>query len=343
MGKSRDIEVDVLRSIGILLIILAHIKAPITPTVLRCFDVPLMVFVSGLCYSGKTLSGIQKFYSKRVLRLIVPTWLFLIFLFSFEFAIYRHLDADVVIKSFLLYQNGSIGYVWIIKVFLLIMLVTPFLIQIVNRSSKIAVYVILIGLIIAEEYVAKGLNTLQRENGGIILELVVETIPYLLGYSVFFILGLLTKSLRDAGESRQLLGIIFISLVVFGSWYFSNGDLVITNYKYPPQFIYIVYGCMMPVILWSMRRLFRLNERYDNMKTVERGLINALVFIGQNTLWIYLWHILFVLTANHFLPYWPIRYMFVLVLATTVMAVQYKFINKIKSKKQWPICDYFVG
>jgi fucose 4-O-acetylase-like acetyltransferase len=57
MEKSRDIEVDVLRSIGILLIILAHIKAPLMPTVIRCFDVPLMVFVSGLCYSGKTLRG----------------------------------------------------------------------------------------------------------------------------------------------------------------------------------------------------------------------------------------------------------------------------------------------
>lgn len=57
MGKVRDIEVDVLRSIGILLIILAHIKAPVIPTVIRCFDVPLMVFVSGLCYSDKTLMG----------------------------------------------------------------------------------------------------------------------------------------------------------------------------------------------------------------------------------------------------------------------------------------------
>lgn len=61
MGKSRDIEVDVLRSIGILLIILAHIKAPLMLTIIRCFDVPLMVFVSGLCYSGKTLmGGVQK-------------------------------------------------------------------------------------------------------------------------------------------------------------------------------------------------------------------------------------------------------------------------------------------
>lgn len=57
MGKLRDVEVDVLRSIGILLIILAHIKAPLVPTVIRCFDVPLMVFVSGLCYSGRTLGG----------------------------------------------------------------------------------------------------------------------------------------------------------------------------------------------------------------------------------------------------------------------------------------------
>ena len=79
MEKTRDIEVDVLRSIGILLIILAHVKAPQSLNVIRCFDVPLMVFVSGICYGNKTLrGGVRKFYSKRILRLIVPTWFFFV-------------------------------------------------------------------------------------------------------------------------------------------------------------------------------------------------------------------------------------------------------------------------
>lgn len=343
MGKLRDVEVDVLRSIGILLIILAHIKAPLVPTVIRCFDVPLMVFVSGLCYSGRTLGGVQQFYTKRILRLIIPTWLFLIILFIIEYFIFGPLDIKVVIRSFLLYQSESIGYVWIIKVFLLIMLVTPFLLQLARTSIRRRTYLLMATLVIVEELLARGSSFVQDMSDNLLYEFIIETIPYLISYSVFFLLGLVTKELDKKKECYQFVGVLVISLAVFVYWYSVYGNLVITDFKYPPQLLYIAYGCIMPLALWMARHLLRLNIRYAKMNPCERHVVNAMIFVGQNTLWIYLWHILFVLTANHFISSWPLRYIFVLVMATLVMAVQNLIIRKIRDKKEWAILDYFVG
>ena len=251
------------------------------------------------------------------------------------------MDYHVVLRSFLLFQDGSIGYVWIIKVFLLVMLATPVLIKVVKKSPCYIVYLLMGVLIVAEEYLVHLLN--HANNHSICFEAINETIPYLLGYSVFFLLGLLTKKLNEEDERMQLVCISILSIGFMGYWLFRNGNIWITSYKYPPQLLYIIYGCLMPALLWFLRRIFNLNERYELIGPAKQKFIDYLVFLGQNTLWFYLWHILFVIAANHFLTYWPLRFIVVLFMSTIVMVIQYKVIMKIKSKSSWPIWDYFVG
>jgi fucose 4-O-acetylase-like acetyltransferase len=47
--QPRDTYVDFLRALGLLLIFVAHTQAPDILARIRTFDVPLMVFISGLC------------------------------------------------------------------------------------------------------------------------------------------------------------------------------------------------------------------------------------------------------------------------------------------------------
>lgn len=54
--KQRDSSVDIMRAIGLLCVILAHINPPSLLLQIRSFDVPLMLFVSGLVYSGRNFS-----------------------------------------------------------------------------------------------------------------------------------------------------------------------------------------------------------------------------------------------------------------------------------------------
>ena len=51
----RDDYIDFLRALGLLLLIGVHVNAPEWYKPLRSFDVPLMVFISSLCY--KPLRG----------------------------------------------------------------------------------------------------------------------------------------------------------------------------------------------------------------------------------------------------------------------------------------------
>ena len=320
MTKNRNVGIDVLRSFGFLLIILAHVEAPDFLKVLRCFDVPLMIFVSGLCYCGKKNISNINFYKRRILRLLFPTWLFLTALFSIKSLIMRTIDAEVVVKSFLLFYNGSIGYVWIVKVFLLIMFATPVLINLVSNCSRKVVYLLIIGLLLVEEIIV---NTICGES--LYFD---EIVPYLLGYAGFFVFGLLTNRLERKEEKRQLVIIFGVCVFALIIWYIVYGNLRIIDYKYPPSFLYIMYGYMMCLLLWYLRSWYLINPTgwFSDL------LLKYLVFIGQNTLWLYLWHIPFVLISNHFMDQWYVKYILVLLCCSFVMVVQYKLVVRHRQK-----------
>ena len=131
--KERDPNIDVLRFIGLSLIILAHVSPPILILNIRCFDVPLMVFISGLTCYKKNVSFSWNYLQHRFARLVFPVWIFLSIYFT-PIILLKFIGIDLGLKfqhvwgSYLL-LNG-IGYVWIIRVFLLIALLTPLLIKI---------------------------------------------------------------------------------------------------------------------------------------------------------------------------------------------------------------------
>ncbi|MFQ3221147.1 MAG: fucose 4-O-acetylase-like acetyltransferase, partial [Paraglaciecola sp.] len=105
------------------MIIFAHIGSYGVLFQIRNFDVPLMVLVSGMSFglSYKTNEEYFNYLWKRVKRLIFPVWIFLtVYFVSLLMLDPQSLDLDLktVITSYLLI--GGIGYVWIIKVFILV-------------------------------------------------------------------------------------------------------------------------------------------------------------------------------------------------------------------------------
>jgi len=49
-NSSRVVQIDILRFIGLSLIVFAHVKPPTILFEIRSFDVPLMLFISGMSY-----------------------------------------------------------------------------------------------------------------------------------------------------------------------------------------------------------------------------------------------------------------------------------------------------
>lgn len=82
---SRDNKIDFIKFIGLSLIILAHVHPPFVLFQIRCFDVPLMLFASGLAFSGKSIDNYIKFVLPRTKRLICPLYVFLSVYFAILF------------------------------------------------------------------------------------------------------------------------------------------------------------------------------------------------------------------------------------------------------------------
>lgn len=139
MQPQRDLYIDFLRFIGISLIILAHVEAPSGITQFRSFDVPLMVFVSGLSFSTKG-GGFWKYVWKRVKRLCIPVYLFLTILFTAVIGagivgLKNPWGWDQIAGTYLLLNEPSIGYVWIIRVFLMMSIIAPPLYPLVAKMN----------------------------------------------------------------------------------------------------------------------------------------------------------------------------------------------------------------
>ncbi len=318
---TRDNNIDYLRFLGLSLIVLAHVNAPFILTQIICFVVPLMVFISGLSISGKNIFNYWQFAWKRTKRLVVPVWLFLsLYLFSFYFiqsAILpeKYLSVEMIVRSFLLLDN-SIGYVWIIRVFLLVMLVTPLIIKISNGlRSNLSFLIFLLFLLVLNQ----GLYQLSSIIGLNCVRFILgDYIIYCVAYSFPFSIGI---RLRHASNKTLFVFVcfLFILFLLLGiNCYVSgNNPIGIDRFKYPPRPYYIVYGSLISTILWSTRKCW---------KSLAQN--PFVVFVGTNSLWIYLWHMPFALLATALLNNWLIKYCVVYGSALLLFWLQYRIVIK---------------
>lgn len=329
--KSRDIHIDVMRALGLLLIFLSH-SAPSVDAVMqfRCFDVPMMVFISGLTFSNKSNDNFNywTYIKKRTVRLICPVWLFLAAYISvlaiaqYFKLIPEYLTLNMAIESFLLYDG--IGYVWIFRVFLLMMICAPVFSKIVRLSNGVSALclvtflLLLEGLFFVSTYVA---------NSSLLSFVINEFLMYALGYAVLFILGMKLRNAKGKEQLYWILFVIVLSVIYLTSYLVQMGlPVQITpNYKFPPRGYFLVYGMLISTIVWITRGYW---GRIINQK--------FLIFLGQNTSWIYLWHIPFVLVCS-LIDIWICRYLVLLVMPLAIYSIQYLLVKRMnlpKSLKQ---------
>ncbi len=328
----RDNYIDFLRFIGLLLIILAHVHSPETIHQIRCFDVPLMLFVSGLAYGNKSLkTSWDGFYLPRLKRLLIPVYLFVVCDLVALYAIGKTITLENVTKSIFLCTDGLVGYVWVIKVFVLIMLVTPLLIKLNKRLNKFFFTLFVVGLFGFQELTIYLISTIDKSIPKAIFQ---ETIPYLIGYAIPFLLGL---KIRTSDKKEEMFFIILLSSITICSLvlYIYNNGLPVSitpTYKYPPRSYFIVYGLFASMLLWSLRSFLK---PMTNNKVI--------LFIGRNTIWIYLWHIVYVSLANIFLDSWIIKYFMVCLLAIITYMIQYSIIKHLAENRKTSFFKYFIG
>ncbi|MCR5244526.1 MAG: acyltransferase [Bacteroidales bacterium] len=338
----RDKYLDFLRCVGLLLIVLAHVGTSGIVMHVRVFDVPLMLFVSGLSFGNKELDGkrdIANYFLKRIKRLLFPVYIFLAGYFIIQYSLYlaglsSSLNKNAILGSFLLLEEPGVGYVWIIRVQLLVVLITPLLANLATflRTRYPSRFHLRIG------FVTVVMLMLLEICCVFILPMTVfnkyihvgfyETIPFMIAYSVPFLLGSILRTEKNTHGLLIFYSILFIAL--YSSYYLKSGVIDLQHFKYPPRAIFVLYGVFCSLILWVAKPLLK---RVAELKFFS--------FVGQNTLWIYLWHIPFV-NLSSYIPNVLLRYIFVLMGAVSIFYLQRIIVNKCLPNSS-SIKKYFLG
>lgn len=132
--NDRRYELDFLKALGLLCILLAHVNPPQFVFQLRNFDVPMMVILSGILTRTSHKHSASKivphrYMIKRFNRLVLPTWIFLVIYFAYLYAFQVLPTGSRILRSFLL-ADMSIGYVWIVSVYMVCAILTPFVMHV---------------------------------------------------------------------------------------------------------------------------------------------------------------------------------------------------------------------
>lgn len=206
-----------------------------------------MVFVSGISLSIKQNESYKNYLIKRTKRLVIPVWIFLFLYIIFLKSIGANIDLSnsIIIDSFLL-RNG-IGYIWIFRVFLLMMLISPLVVRVNDKIRSefailsLIVFVLLLQYWLVLIYNSTNLVSIRDNMEYYILDLLGYSLPFLLGYRLRK-----NQNLEFWGYTSILCLIIGIIVYIF-----INGlPLKISpQYKYPPYGYYLIYGMIIPVFL----------------------------------------------------------------------------------------------
>ena len=285
----REDRIDFIRFIGLSMVIFAHVSPPKLLFQLRNFDVPLLVMVSGMSFQLSYKGGAYKTYVwKRIKRLIFPTWFFLtcyfLTLLILDFNV-ADLNISKVATSYLLLHG--IGYVWIIRVFFLVALVSPLIFSLDKRlKGDISYLTILIALFGVYEVCRYSLMPYMES---VFLNFLSQQLFYLLPYSLIFAFGVRISKLTATTKIMLCMNVfaIFVGAALFLN--FQKGHFVSTQYyKYPPSTYYVSYALLVSIFIdLTSQKLWAIIKERKQIK-------NIILFVAQNTIWIYLLHIPFV-------------------------------------------------
>lgn len=326
--SGRVYTIDVLRTIGLLCVILAHVFPPYHLRVIRSFDVPLMVFV--MCWSFLLSNKNEAYHCyviKRFKRLVVSCWIFLIIyysafaLFSVVFGTQFHYTLKDIMITALTFEK--FGGTWVIRVYFIIALVLPlakYLSFSIKNKYRELIFWIFLGIVYMIYYFVFALLNKSDSNvfRFITITLGIESVGWIICTFAFS---------RIICNKKKTVHYFLITLLIFficGVHYkWSNIDM----YKYPPRLYYISYGLVISLLLVLF---FNVNIKEITISEIICQKFKCIQWLSKNSLWIYYWHMLylslfkFLLERVSILNKWFILYTIVLMFSIiTTMIVNF--------------------
>lgn len=324
MKKERDLSIDFFRFIGMTAIIFAHSEPSHLLFQIRNFDVPLMVFVSG--YSAFNFSSKSKdlsaYVKDRFLRLVVPTWIFMTLYLVLRQALGDGVSTGDVIESYLMTGGGPVG-VWIIRIFFFMSLLTPMMVRLAKKDASHFLLLVFVILILAANEIASQYFDKFPHPRTIPVRMVFIFLLYNCSYGLVLYLGAIWGKLK---KNEQFF-VTTACLICFSSiatyLFYAHGKFVWTQaFKNPPMLYYLSYALLIISILFLIKNTWL-------VQTLSRNKFTT--FIGSHTLWIYLWHWLFLYAYDKFFPsvdQWYFVFLFAFIGSTLTTLLQVRIFNQ---------------
>lgn len=284
----RNQTVDLLRCIGLFLVIAAHCSFPGWFYEFREFDVVLLFAVSGMSciLSGKGKSSVsyKSYVIHRFRRLVLPVWCFLAAFFVLFELLGHGFSLSVITKSFLLLSGGLL-FVWVFRVFFTTSLFNPLLAKWSGEVQPLIGSVILLVGILANDGITAAIRLLVPSAAYKVFEVLIT---YTIAYALVAFAGMLY--IRANRKLRIQMTALFAAAFVL-AWIFFRFAPV-SEFKYPPAFCYCTYGLFACTLLYSL-----LEKVHLPMNAAQ-----CADWLSCQSLNIYMWHILIYYLADTFFP-----------------------------------------
>ncbi len=269
MSKSRFLNIDFLRALSILGMIAIHTLSYNMHTSLQIFlwdwlhfVVIGFVFCSGYVnassYSEKiiNLQTLLGWYKKRLLRLLIPFYIYLIVHYSLWIIFPKYLSGLDLKKTIPYFLNSALlvsgdNLNWLVLLFLQITVIFPLLMYILNKKKALITY-LTISLLITFSFGVWNFHPYYR---------LIMWIPW----SLILVLGIYTYKLdqKISNLKIQLIRyskVVFISailyLIFYALWVHLDKSLILINNKYPPNLYYLFYGISVSFIILILGTLY---------------------------------------------------------------------------------------
>lgn len=327
----RDSRIDILRALAIFLIMLAHVHPPINLIQIRVFDVPLMAMLLGMSFVlSKTKEKKETyidFVVKRFKRLVIPAWVFLTLFFISSFIVANILNMEkpynlkILLTSYSLLSG--IGYVWIIRVFFTIAILSPLLFELSKRVSTLfGKCITLFSLLLIQG----GLCILTERLDGVVYVLFEQLIAISFGYAIIALVGM--WAINQTKRENLTLGFFFLAIfLIIGS---IQDFPLISKQKYPPTIYFIAFGLSVSLLLFYLLSNSRLKKIFEK---------KSIIWGSKHSLELYYWHIfpVTVFEASFSSTNWLIKYIITIIVTLILTNLQTKYLPNIFNIKYKPV------
>lgn len=311
-GSKRNISVQLIRIVAMFLIILDHllmgVDIPLKSLISQVTNsgVLIFLFLSGFLYGKKITSNWSQWYVKRIARICVPMWIFMIVDFIVEYALWGNFELKYIF-IYMFNLQGILGVniggesLWFLTLIMLCYLITPLLQWIRNKNLGKVYGIIILMCFIGTQVFLAYFTDKGMVGGHTFSWCIIAIAMYIVGYFV--------------GDKILFSKISWRRITLISAWVIFDVILVIFfKFMFDGQIIYdkiVIYYGMVLIDFWMCIVLYKLGEYIKG--TFIKKIITFLDTISYE---IYIVHCLVIFSVT--LP-WLLEYGVVIYVVSTLL------------------------